>query len=106
MNTMLPTRCLWLNCKFEGRCKLKTNGWGMFACKIEKKYGRGYPDRRRVPFYNFPLVFRKVQGRMRKKDDGGILSNMDEDEDEHEHKQEEKQDGDEDLIMDKDMDEG
>ena len=43
---------------------------------------------------------------MRKKDDGGILSNMDEDEDEHEHKQEEKQDGDEDLIMDKDMDEG
>ena len=74
----------------------------MFACKIEKKYGRGYPDRRRVPFYNFPLVFRKVQGRMRKKDDGGILSNMDE----HEHKQEEKQDGDEDLIMDKDMDEG
>ena len=77
----------------------------MFACKIEKKYGRGYPDRRRVPCYNFPLVFRKVQGRMRKKDDGGILSNMDEDEDEHEHKQEEKQDGDEDLIMDKDMDE-
>ena len=69
----------------------------MFACKIEKKYGRGYPDRRRVPFYNFPLVFRKVQGRMRKKDDGGILPNMDKDE--------EKQDGDEDLIKDKDMDE-
>ena len=70
----------------------------MFACKIEKKYGRGYPDRRRVPFYNFPLVFRKVQGRMRKKDDGGILPNMDKEEDEHE----EKQDGDEDLIKDKD----
>ena len=75
----------------------------MFACNIEKKYGRGYPDRRRVPCYNFPLVFRKVQGRMRKKDDGGILSNMDDYE--HEHKQEEKQDEDEDLIMDKDMDE-
>ena len=74
----------------------------MFACKIEKKYGRGYPDRRRVPFYNFPLVFRKVQGRMRKKDDGGILPKMDnKEEDEHE----EKQDCDEDLIKDKDMDE-
>ena len=45
---------------------MKTNGWGMFACKIGKKYGRGYPDRRRVPFYNFPLVFREVQGKKRK----------------------------------------
>ena len=70
----------------------------MFACKIEKKYGRGYPDRRRVLFYNFPLVFRIVQGR---NDDGGILPNMDKEEDEHK----EKQDGDEDLIKDKDMDE-
>ena len=59
---------------------MKTNGWGMFACKIQKKYGRGYPDSRRAPCYNFPLVFRKVQGRMRKKDDGGILLNMDKDE--------------------------
>ena len=67
----------------------------MFACKIGKKYGRGYPDRRRVPFYNFPLVFREVQG---KKNEGGILPNMDKDEDE------EKQDEDEDLIKDKDMD--
>ena len=73
----------------------------MFACKIGKKYGRGYPDRRRVPFYNFPLVFRKVQGGMRKKDDGGILPNMDKDEDEHE----EKQDEDDDLIKDKNIDE-
>ena len=73
---------------------MKTNGWGMFACKIGKKYGRGYPDRRRVPFYNFPLVFREVQG---KKNEGGILPNMDKDEDE------EKQDEDEDLIKDKDV---
>ena len=73
----------------------------MFACKIEKKYGCGYPERRIVPFYNFPLVFRKVQSRMRKKDDVGILPNMDMDEDEHE----EKQDGDEDLIKDEDTDE-
>ena len=74
----------------------------MFACKIGKKYGRGYPDRRRVPFYNFPLVFREVQG---KKNEGGILSNMDKDGDEDEEKQdEEKQDEDEDLIKDKDMD--